>query len=126
MSNALGEQSLYQQHRSGLTEHITDYSGAKTSVAFDSQRRPSSFSLNGQVLAEFSHSVDGRPTAVNEYLGDNPTEYVVTYAEGGDIAAVMSGDESVALYEYGDNNELLYAQTLAAQREYSWTDDGRR
>ena len=115
-TNLLGWSTVYRHADSGITESITDRTGATTEVAFDADHRPTSVTRDGTPLARLGYDGEGRLSSLWQPEG----ETAFTHSRRG--VTVASGAWT-ARYRYSDRR-VVHASDAFGQRDYRYAEDG--
>ena len=115
-TNLLGWSTVYRYGDSGLTESITDRMGTTTELAFDTERRPTTVTRDGVMVARLGYHADGCLKSLRRTEGNTRftcSRRGVTVAEGAWTARYRFSERRVV--ESNDD---------AGRRAYRYADDG--
>ena len=115
-TNLLGWSTVYRHTDSGITESITDRTGATTGVAFDAGHRPVTVTRDGVTLARIGYDAEGRLASLWRPEG----ETAFTNSRRG---VTMATGAWTARYRYADRR-IVYAKDHRGERTYRYAEDG--
>ena len=116
-TDALGRDTVYRRDDSGITDSITDRTGATTEVGFDAGHRPVTVTRDNATVARIGYDENGDLATLWQTSGE--TEF--TTNNRGEVT-VASGAWT-ARYRYSDRR-VVHASDSGGERDYRYTDAG--
>ena len=116
-TDALGRDTVYRRGDSGITDSITDRTGATTEVAFDAEHRPVTVTRDNATVARIGYDRNGDLATLWQTSGE--TEF--TTNNRGEVTVATGA--WTARYRYSDRR-VVHASDSGGHRDYRYSDAG--